>query len=86
MFCCEADPDITGLDRATGALRTSSEDAVARIVDLTELVAVTRTSRYLPTSAGTSTLVAAVARAIDVQLLATVSAGDRIEVLQLNHW
>ena len=85
-FCSEATPEITGLDRATGALRTISVDAVTRTIDLRAFFAVTLTARYLPTSAVTSSLVAAVAPLINVQLLATVSAGDRIEVLQLNHW
>jgi hypothetical protein len=85
-FCSEAAPEITGLDRATGALRTNSVDAVTRTVDLRAFFAVTLTARYLPTSDGTSSLVEEVAPLINLQLLATVAAVTEIKLLQLNHW
>ena len=84
-FCSEADPDMTGLDRATGALRTCGLEAVTRIVDPRVFLAVTRTTKYLPASAEVSTLLLRVAPLIEAQPMATELEAEGTELLQLNH-
>jgi hypothetical protein len=84
-FCSEVTPEITGLDRATGALRTCGLEAVTRIVDPRVFLAVTRTTKYLPESDEVSTLLLRVAPLIEAQPMATELEAEGTELLQLNH-